>query len=111
MEIMIKSGSILFAKVTTDVDGTEGAILKTEYPLLIRTDSITMQPKLCISPSGVHNKIFLTSVDDCFCLDTFSFIFSMRLWAALLHTCSVAMSKVPLLQSSPTLYITGVSNL
>ena len=36
MEIMIKSGSSLFAKVTTEVDGTEGAILKTEYPLLIR---------------------------------------------------------------------------
>ena len=58
MEITIKSGSSLFAKEMTDVDGTEGAILKTEYPLLIRTDSITMQPKLCISPSGVHNKIF-----------------------------------------------------
>ena len=65
---MIRSGTSLFAKEMTEVEGTEGAIFKTEYPLLNRTDSITMQPKLCISPSGVHSKIFLTSVDGCFCL-------------------------------------------
>ena len=53
MEIMIRSGSSLFAKEITQVEGTEGAILKTECPLLSRTDSIIMQPKLCNSPSGV----------------------------------------------------------
>src|SRR6185503_8739928 len=74
MEIIIKSGSSLFAKEMTEVEGTEGAILKTEYPLLIRTDSIIMQPKLCNSPSGVHNKILLTSVDGCLRVETFSFI-------------------------------------
>src|SRR6476659_3051381 len=110
MEIMIRSGSNLFVKEITEVEGTEGAILKTEYPLLIRTDSIIMQPKLCNSPSGVHNKIFLTS-DEWICLETFSFIIFTRVCAALLQTCSVAMCKVPLLHSSPTLYITGVSNL
>ena len=95
----------------TEIDGTEGAILKSEYPLLIRTDSITMQPKLCNSPSGVHNKIFLTSVYGRFCFDTLSFINFTRVRAALLQICSVAISKVPLLHSSPTLYITGISNL
>ena len=37
MEIMIRSGSSLFAKEMTEVEGTEGAIFRTEYPLLIRT--------------------------------------------------------------------------
>jgi hypothetical protein len=34
------------------------------YPLLTRKDSMTVQPKLCYSPSGVHNKILLGSVDN-----------------------------------------------
>ena len=36
IEIIIKSGLYLLAKAITESEGTEGAILETEYPLLLR---------------------------------------------------------------------------
>lgn len=63
-DITRMSGSTFFAKEITESEGTEGAILKMRYPLLTRKDSMTVQPKLCYSPSGVHNKILLGSVDN-----------------------------------------------
>ena len=30
----------------TESEGTDGAMLETEYPLLLRKDSITIHPKL-----------------------------------------------------------------
>src|SRR5262245_44082374 len=106
------SSSSFFIKEMTESEGTEGAMLKTAYPLLTRRDSIIMQPKLCNSPSGVHNIIFLVFVDDePTRLETFSFINFTSVCAALLQICSVATSKTPLLHKSPTVYITGVSSL
>jgi hypothetical protein len=43
--------------INIESDGTDGEILDTLNPFSNKTDSMTLHPKLCISPSGVHIKI------------------------------------------------------